>query len=92
MRSYPKFKKQLLQSKGVKKSYDALGPEFEVVALLIKKRFQKGLTQEKLARMVGTKQEAISRFESGTYNPSLGFLFKVADALDARIRVSVDVK
>lgn len=63
-----------------------------MITLLIRKRLQRGLTQKDLARRIGTKQASISRFESGIYNPSLGFLYKIAGALNARIRVSVDVK
>ena len=64
-------------------------PEFEVVTLLLEARLKKHLTQGEVAKKAGTKQSAISRFESGTYNPSLSFLYKVADALDAELKVSV---
>ncbi|SHF49784.1 Helix-turn-helix [Desulfofundulus australicus DSM 11792] len=49
----------------------------------------KGITQTELTRRVGTRQSAIARLESGTYNPSLRFLKKVAKALDAKIEVSL---
>lgn len=70
-------------------AYEVLGPEFEVTAALIKRRLEKRLTQQELAKRVGTKQSAIARFESGTYNPSLDFLRKVTEALDARLRITV---
>lgn len=89
MKNYYQFKKQLLKNKSVRKSYEELGPQFEVISLLIKRRLQKGLTQRELARKIGTKQSAVSRLESGTYNPSLTFIFKVADALDAKLKVSI---
>lgn len=89
MKSYTQFKKQVLKDKILRNSYDALGPEFEVIALLTKKRLTKGFTQRALATRVGTKQSAISRLESGTYNPSISFLYKVADALNAKLRISV---
>jgi len=38
---------------------------------------------------MGTKQSAISRFESGSYNTTIGFLYKVADALDTKLTISV---
>lgn len=44
-------------------------------------RLHKGLTQERLALMIKTKQSSISRVESGSVLPSLGFLKKIADAL-----------
>jgi len=92
MKNYTQFKKRLLKNRAVRTQYEALNPEFEMITLLIKKRLQRGLTQKDLARRIGTKQASISRFESGTYNPSLGFMYKIADALNARLKISVGAK
>jgi DNA-binding XRE family transcriptional regulator len=89
MKNYKKFKTQLLKDKEIKKAYEKLGPEFDLIAMLIKKRIERGLTQEELARKIGTKQSAISRLESGNYNPSLAFLRKVAKTLKARLEVEI---
>ncbi|HEY4479658.1 MAG TPA: helix-turn-helix transcriptional regulator [Candidatus Paceibacterota bacterium] len=90
MKTYSQFKKVALKNKKIRRAYEALGPEFEVITVLIKRRLEKGFTQRELARRVGTKQSAIARLESGTYNPSLDFLKKVTYALDARIRITVN--
>lgn len=89
MKNYKELKTKLLKDKEIKKAYEALKPEFDLIATIIKKRIEKGLTQEELARKIGTKQSAISRLESGTYNPSLAFLEKVASALGARVKVLI---
>lgn len=89
MKTYSQFKKEVLKSKKVQLAYEALGPEFEVIVALIKRRLEKGFTQQELAKRVGTKQSAIARLESGTYNPSLDFLKKVTNALDAQLRITV---
>ena len=89
MKTYSQFKKEVLKNKNVRAAYDALGPEFEVIAALIKRRLEKGFTQRQLAERVGTKQSAIARLESGAYNPSIDFLKKVTRALDARLRITV---
>lgn len=92
MKNYTEIRRRLLKTPEIKKAYEALGPEFQVIALLIKARIQKRLSQQKLAERTGTRQSAISRFESGTYNPTLSFIYKIADALDARLKISVDQK
>lgn len=92
MKTYSQFKKEVLRNKKIRAAYDALGPEFEVVASLIERRLEKGFTQRELAKRVGTKQSSIARLESGTYNPSLDFLKKVTNALDARLRITVSGK
>jgi len=88
MRDYKKLKQKYLKDKEIKEVYDRSGPEFELVRLIIKKRLEQGVTQEELASRIGTKQSAISRLEKGTYNPTLSFLYKIAEALDARLHIS----
>ena len=44
-----------------------------------------GLTQEKLAEMVGVRRETIIFLEQGKYNPSLRLAHNVAKALNATI-------
>lgn len=89
MELYKKFKAEMLKDKEIRKAYDALGPEFELIAMIIDKRIKNGLTQAALARKVGTKQSAIARLESGGYNPSMAFLEKVAKALGGRLSISI---
>jgi len=89
MKTYHQFRKETLRNRDISRAYHALGPEFDIIALLIKRRIEKGLSQQEIARRAGTKQSAISRLESGTYNPSAAFLFKIADALDARLTISL---
>lgn len=89
MINYEKFKREALQDKEVKRLYDELKPEFNLIASVIQKRIERGLTQRALAQKMGTKQSAISRFESGTYNPSLAFLQKIAQALEGELMVAI---
>jgi transcriptional regulator with XRE-family HTH domain len=60
-----------------------LEPAYQVARL----RILRGLTQEQLAELVGTKQPGIARLESGVSTPTLSFLRKVAAALGARLEV-----
>ena len=89
MKNYKQLKTELLKDKDTNTIYKELGPEFALIEMIIKERIKKGLTQEELAEKIGTKQSAISRLESGTYNPSFSFLRKVAKALDTRLKISL---
>ncbi|MSU75810.1 MAG: XRE family transcriptional regulator [Candidatus Magasanikbacteria bacterium] len=89
MKSFSVLKKKLLKDPAVRKVYKELGPEFELIRMIIQKRMHKGLTQTALARKIGTKQSAIARLESGEYNPTVAFLGKVAKALDTRLSISL---
>ncbi len=48
-------------------------------------RTRLGLTQEKLAEIVGVRRETIIYLEKGKYNPSLKLAYTIARALEASI-------
>lgn len=73
----------------MKNTNTQLAPRYEVVQQLKDARKSQHITQEALAERVGTKKSNISRFESGTYNPSLDFLIKVAGSLGKQIQIKV---
>lgn len=82
------FKAEAFKDPKVKEEYDRLEPEFALMEAVIKKRIEKRMTQKSLAQKLHTKQSAISRLESGLYNPSLKFLKEVAAALDCKLNIS----
>ena len=89
MKNYKQFKRQLLKDKEIQKAHDNIKPEFDLIQIILRKRIEQGLTQEELANKIGTKQSAIARFESGTYNPTVSFLQKIADALGVQLKISI---
>src|SRR6266851_1486022 len=63
----------------------------KIAAQLIALRKRRGLNQKQVAELAGTKQPAISRAEQADYqNWSFNTLRSIADALDARIRVTIE--
>lgn len=89
MKTFTELKAEMLKDPDFKKGYDELAPIFDLIVIIMQRRATQGLTQAELAKRMGTKQSAISRFESGNYNPTLGFLQKLADALDVKLRITV---
>lgn len=58
---------------------------------LIALRKKRGLNQTELAGLIGTAQTGISRLEKSSYQSwSFSMLRRIADALDARIRVRIE--
>ena len=55
---------------------------------IVELRDQKGLSQQELARLMGTSQQAISRIESGEYEGfTLKTLEKIAEATGMRVKI-----
>jgi DNA-binding XRE family transcriptional regulator len=65
-----------------------LEPEYEIISQIIKTRIEQNITQEELAKKIGTRQSNISRLEGGNYNPSLQFLKKLARSLGKELHIS----
>ncbi|MDP1743627.1 MAG: helix-turn-helix domain-containing protein [Candidatus Amesbacteria bacterium] len=83
------LRKELLKDPEVKAEYDRLEPEYRLIRQVIANRLKKGYSQAQLAAKIKTKQSAISRLESGGYNPSLNFLNKVSVALGCKLNISL---
>jgi len=83
------FKEKAFQNSEVKKEYDVLKPEYAIKKKLISMRKEAGLTQEKLAELMGTKKSNISRIESFKSNisPRLATLMNYAKATGHELRV-----
>lgn len=48
-------------------------------------RYEKGLTQQQLADIVGVTRQTINALENNRYNPSLLLAYNVTKALDKRL-------
>jgi len=81
---------QKMKDPKFKKAWHALDTEFELLESMIKAREKAGLTQEELAKRIGTKQPALSRLERGAFKKAtVETLSRVADALDAKLVIKL---
>ena len=84
---FDEVKAMLMEDGEFKDEYKKLKPRYDVILQIIEERSKQSITQEELALRVGTQKSNISRFESGTYNPSLDFLVKVAQSLGKEMQI-----
>ena len=89
--TFTEFKKKALQNEKVCKEYDALKPLFAIKKQLVAVRIAKGLTQDEIAKKIGTSKSNISRLESlnNNYMPNLATLMKYAQALGMRLNIGL---
>jgi len=85
--TFEQLKARLLANPEVKAKYDALAPEFEIAAELLRARLRAGLSQAELAERMGTSQSAIARLESGQTLPSTKTILRYAEATGSRYHV-----
>src|SRR5580693_3444382 len=80
--------KRWMKEPKYRKAYEALEEEFALASALIEARNRAGLTQEELARKMGTTQPVVARLESGRARPSMRTLERLAKATGSRLLIS----
>lgn len=85
--SFEAIKNELMTDEEFKSEYERLKPRYDIISQIINARKEQNMTQEELAKRVGTQKSNISRLESGNYNPSLDFLIKVARSLGKELSI-----
>jgi len=73
-----------------KKVYEALREEFTLASAVIDARNRAGLTQQELAKKMGTTQPVVARLESGRVRPSMRTLARLAEATGSRLLISFE--
>ena len=88
MKTLAELKAKYMQDEAFQEEYNRLEETYRIAEKVIQARVAAGLTQAELAKKIGTRQANISRLESGTYNPSIELLMKVAQATGKRLEVN----
>jgi DNA-binding XRE family transcriptional regulator len=83
------IKAQLMEDATFEDEYNKLQPRYELISQIIEARKSMKMTQEELAKRAGTRKSNISRLESGSYNPSLDFLIKIAKSLGKDVHIEI---
>lgn len=84
------FEQRLMTDPDFKKEVERVDLKRDISRMIIEARIIKGLTQKKLAELVGTKQPSIARLENGKSLPSIKFLKRIADSMKSRLIVTFD--
>jgi ribosome-binding protein aMBF1 (putative translation factor) len=69
---------------------ERLAPYEGIARFVIMRRAELGLTQEQLAKRMGTSHSAISRIESGQHRTSVATLERLANALEVRFVIGFE--
>ena len=85
------YEKDLLAKPGFREVLKETELEYQVARAIVEARVKKGMTQADLAKAMNTKQSVISRVENAKTVPSLSFLKRLAQVLNASLQVQLKV-
>lgn len=87
MMEWPKVRNEILSNTEVKKEYEKLKPEYEIIRAVLNARKNRNLTQQQLADRTGINRADISRLENGNSNPTIAQLQRIAEGMDMVLKV-----
>lgn len=87
MTTWKQHKQELLKNPKFKAAYDELEPEYRLANELIRARLGKKMTQAEVAEKAGVSRVVVARLESGTTNPTVETVNRVAGALGKEFRL-----
>lgn len=82
--------KRWLKDPAFRKAYDSLEEEFAIAEAFIAARARAKLTQEEVAKRMGTTQAVVARLESGRVKPSTRTLERFAAATGHRLKIEFE--
>ncbi|WP_257263306.1 helix-turn-helix domain-containing protein [Endozoicomonas sp. ONNA2] len=88
--SYKAFRDKMLERDDVQTAMAKKAEFFALRRELIRMRQEAGMTQEEIARVIGTRKSSICRLESANSKtlPSLGMLKKYAEATGHKLNIT----
>lgn len=91
MRTHAQLKKAALSHPSVKKEYDSLNEEFQMLEKMIKARIESGKTQSDVAKKMKTTTSVVGRLETGggshRHSPTVDSLRRYARAVNCVLEV-----
>lgn len=87
MSEFKNFLNEQLQDEELKKEWENIQPEMDVIRAMVDARISQNLTQKELADRTGINQADISKLENGTRNPSLKLLKRLADGMGMTLKL-----
>lgn len=79
-----------LKNPRFKKYFDEYGRQLELAYKILQLRKAKKMSQSDLAKKIGTTQSNVARIEAGRQNFTINLLHKVAAALEADLKITIN--
>lgn len=86
--NYNVFFDEMMKNQEVKKEYEKLTPQYNIIKEIMKLRKEKSLTQEELAKLTGISKMKIKSIENGSITPTIEMLNKIAQVGGKQLSVN----
>lgn len=86
---FKKIHQEWMKDSEFRHEYEKLETEFQIARQIIGARLKRKMTQEELAKQIGTGQAVISRLEGMNAKPSISLLERIARALGTKINITI---
>ena len=91
--NFDRYIERKLQDPNLRARFEAADEAWDIALQLAALRRSRGLTQQQVADLLGTKQQAIARLEDPSYSGhSLSMLRRYVEALDATLGIVITPK
>ena len=87
--THEELKANLMKIPEFRREYQKLEPEFQIARQMISARLSRKMTQEELARRMGTGQAVVSRLEGMNARPTISLLERLSRALKTPISITI---
>mgnify|MGYP004720096093 FL=1 len=87
MYTFEEYKQEALGNEELRREYEAIQPEYDIIKAMINTRTIQNLTQTELAEKTGISLADIKKLENGTRNPSLNLLKKLAEGIGMTLKI-----
>jgi ribosome-binding protein aMBF1 (putative translation factor) len=87
--SFDEYFKENLKDPEFKKLWAESEVEYQLSRQIIKKRLDKKISQQELAKRAKTTQAIISRLENSSFNPSIHLLKRISAGLGSKLTISI---
>ena len=88
--NFDRYLERKLEDPGFREEFTAADRAWDIALQLVALRRARGLTQEQVAELLGTRQQAIARLENPAYTGhSLSMVRRYVEALGAAIDVTI---
>lgn len=87
MKTLKQYKDKQMEDAAFAQEYEAVQPEMDVIRAIVEARTSQNLTQKELAERTGINQADISKLETGTRNPSVNLLKRLADGMGMTLKI-----